>query len=93
MKQATSTKILSKDEKEQKFELEILTAKITLLEQKMVEVDKAIFTLSKSAQQLALLQQQIATQIVHLNETMKVIQDAVDPQTSLKYDMLNEPYN
>jgi hypothetical protein len=93
MKKATQTRIPMEVVKEKKLEIEILSTKIMLLEQKMLEANKNILTLSKSAQQLALMQQQIATQIVHMNEAIKIIQDAVNPQASLKYDMSNEPYN
>ena len=57
------------------------------------ETEKVVLSISQTVRQIAGLQQQIATQITHLAESIRDVQDALDPTTVLKYDMLNEPYN
>lgn len=75
------------------LELEVLKIQIKTLEIRMAETEKVVLTISQTVRQIAGLQQQIATQISHLSESIRDIQDALDPTSVLKYDMLNEPYN
>ena len=89
----TTTKENEEIPEQAEDEIEKLAERIKELEIKIQETEQVVIVLSNSIKELAGIQQQIANQLVVVSDSIQAIQDAIDPSATLKYDMLNEPYN
>lgn len=89
----TTAKESENHEEESIDELRDLRERIEELEIKIQETEHVVIVLSNSLKELAGIQQQIANQLVVVSDSIQAVQDAIDPYATLKYDMLNEPYN
>lgn len=93
MNEDTKIKTLLKEVKKLQNKTEKLEKYKEKSEETIEVLSRNFLLLSKTLKEKVIIQQQLAEQIVSLTESLDAIENAINPNRKIGYDITNEPYN